>query len=442
MKANEAADYFRSSPGFERAFQQMHKKWRSYGRCGGNVCITDPTDVEREALGRYFSRDFSDGPVKFSLADFSRTLAETKFGAIDLYDVLCAYFDEDLKSKRQDAAAEEERLETRLEALLRQAKPIAGEGWPRKWLASITLRQYRQLLKGGTFSTEANADAAVLACAGALNYLEHGRLPVRLSVLAMEVTGNPHGLDQRTGTGSLFLKALQAKEHESGSLSGEEVLDLYVRSQIRPDAISSFTVVQGMHMYGADGLHPAYEGHLVCREYYLVSLSQLQNILAIRPVHVPVFILENQMVYSELCMHYPEASMICTSGQMKTASLLVIDMLAKAHVKMLYSSDLDPEGIGMADRLCQRHPDWIRPWRMTPQDYELCKSSQELSQARLKELEHVVTPQLQEAARCLEGDRLAGYQERLIPLMLADIGELTGQDTEESSDDRHGTYGS
>ena len=110
MKANEAADYFHSSPGFERAFQQMHKKWRSYGRCGGNVCITDPTDVEREALGRYFSRDFSDGPVKFSLADFSRTLAETKFGAIDLYDVLCAYFDEDLKSKRQDAAAEEERL--------------------------------------------------------------------------------------------------------------------------------------------------------------------------------------------------------------------------------------------------------------------------------------------------------------------------------------------
>lgn len=53
-----------------------------------------------------------------------------------------------------------------------------------------------------------------------------------------------------------------------------------------------------------------------------------------------------------------------------------------------------------------------------------------------------MTPQLQEAARCLERDRLAGYQEKLIPLMLADIGELTGQDTEESSDDRHGTYGS
>lgn len=60
----------------------------------------------------------------------------------------------------------------------------------------------------------------------------------------------------------------------------------------------------------------------------------------------------------------------------------------------------------------------------------------------MKELEHVVTPQLQEAARCLERDRLAGYQEKLIPLMLADIGELTGQDAEESSDDRHGTYGS
>lgn len=91
--------------------------------------------------------------------------------------------------------------------------------------------------------------------------------------------------------------------------------------------------------------------------------------------------------------------MICTSGQMKTASLLVIDMLAKANVEMYYSSDLDPEGIRMADRLCQRHPDCIRPWRMTPQ--------------------------LQAASSCLKKDQLAGYQEKLIPLMLEDIGNLT-----------------
>lgn len=425
MKANDAAEYFRSSPGFQRTFHLMRMKWRSYGRCAGRVEIKDPGEMERDALGRYFSRDFSEGPIAFSLAEFARALAETRFGSLDLYDVLCAYFNEDITSKQQDADAEEHRLQKRLENLQERVKGQTGDGFARKWVGSFTMRQYRSLLHGGMFSTEDMADGAVLACAKAFSCLEHAPGPMRLSVLAMEVMGDPHGLDQRTGSGSLFLKALQAKEEENGSLSGEEVLDLYIRNQIRPDAISSFTVLQGMHMYGESGLHPAYEGYLACREYYLVSLSQLQSIIAIRPVHVPVFILENQMVYSELCMHFPDASMICTSGQMKTASLLVIDMLAKANVEMYYSSDLDPEGIRMADRLCQRHPACIRPWRMTPQDYELCKSSQALSQARLKELEHVMTPQLQDAAGCLKKDQLAGYQEKLIPLMLEDIGNLT-----------------
>lgn len=44
---------------------------------------------------------------------------------------------------------------------------------------------------------------------------------------------------------------------------------------------------------------------------------------------------------------------------------------------------------------------------------------------QLKELEHVMTPQLQAAASCLKKDQLAGYQEKLIPLMLEDIGNLT-----------------
>ena len=36
-----------------------------------------------------------------------------------------------------------------------------------------------------------------------------------------------------------------------------------------------------------------------------------------------------------------------------------------------------------------------------------------------------MTPQLQDAAGCLKKDQLAGYQEKLIPLMLEDIGNLT-----------------
>lgn len=261
----------------------------------------------------------------------------------------------------------------------------------------------------------------MLSCIKAIRILTERDVPVMLSVLAMEAMQDPHGLDRNLPAGRLFLKILQETDSDSRRLNSEEILDLYIRHGIRPDDISSFTVVQGLHFYDDKGIHPAYEGHIQRQEYYLLSLSQLQKIISSKPEHEPVYIIENQMVYAEICSHLPDASIICTSGQMKTASLLVLDMLAEKNVKMYYSSDLDPEGIGMAERLYERHPDCIHPWHMAPEDYEKSLSERKIDDRRLKMLEQISHPVLRSAAECLRKVKKAGYQEKLIDEMTEDI---------------------
>ena len=106
---------------------------------------------------------------------------------------------------------------------------------------------------------------------------------------------------------------------------------------------------------------------------------------------------------------------------MKTASLLVVDMLAEKKIEMYYSSDLDPEGIGMAERLCERHPSCIHPWHMDLSDYEKSMSDQVIDARRLKMLEHVSHPALSAVSKKLCEVKRAGYQEKLIDVMIEDI---------------------
>lgn len=420
MISDEAGEYFRSHAGFKRAFLLMRRKYQSYGRSGGTVELKDPTPAERTDLGGYFGRVFSHGSIRFTLSAFEKNLAYTKFAGCSLYEILCAYYQEKITTNQERKAKEQQYWSGKLEELKKDAAAIDPEGFGRTWAEGLDTAHYKADVH--LFPDEKSADEALRGCIRAAHILYDRKGPVRLSVLAMEAMNDPHGLDRSCPAGRLFLRILQMNLEESIQLDGEGTLDLYIRNGIRPDDISSFTVVQGLHFYDEKGLHPAYEGHLEKHEYYLLSLSQLQNITACTPVHCPVYIIENQMVYADICSHLPDASIICTSGQMKTASLLTIDLLAEKKTPMYYSSDLDPEGIQMADRLIRRHPDFIHPWHMSPEDYMNSMSGKDITgDKRLKMLAHVSDPVLKETAKKIQQEKRAGYQEKLIAEMIEDI---------------------
>ena len=422
-RLNECTAYFHSRPGFQRAFLEMRKKWRSYERVGGTVTLKKLKEEEQQALGGFFSRRIEDTAVSFRLAEFDQALQKTKYAGIHLEELLENYFSEPLISNRQASMNRQHSREQLFRDLLNDAsaydQPVITD-----WIHALN-DSPRSLQ---SFHTSDEIRASVHSCMDALSRilsLPHGA-SIPLSVLAMEACGNPHGLDAGTALERLFLRALACcQKRETIPVSAEEKLELLIDCHIRPDDISSFTVVQGIRFFTGEGPHPAYDGFLQKQEYALVSLSQLRSIVSAVPVTDPVFIVENQMVYSELCRQYPDHSIICTSGQLRTASLLVIDLLCQTDVSMHYCGDIDPEGLLIAQKLITRSHSRILPWHMTIEDYHHSCSEVTVSDPRLQELDRLNDSVLIETATELKRIKKAGYQENLIPDLSSDIRILS-----------------
>ena len=89
--------------------------------------------------------------------------------------------------------------------------------------------------------------------------------------------------------------------------------------------------------------------------------------------------------------------------------------------ELYYCGDIDPEGIEIADRVLARGPEQIFLWRMTVEDYYRTISDEKLTETRLKKLDKVANASLRELAGVVRKEKRAGYQERLIDLMVRDI---------------------
>lgn len=261
----------------------------------------------------------------------------------------------------------------------------------------------------------------------ALAYLSrgdgNGNKNVRLAVLGAEITKNPHYFDRQNAAGRLLLSALSFIYRVEEPKVQEDVLALYYMAGIMPDDISSYTTCYGIHFYEGDSEHEAYRYFIEKGEKYVLTLSNLSRLTRADSSRKKVFIIENQMVFSQVCDEIggEEYSVVCTSGQLRTASLFLIDLLLKSGCKLYYCGDIDPEGIEIADRVLARGSGQIFPWRMMTEDYYRSISDEILTERRLKRLDKITNVQLRELAEILKVEKKAGYQEHLIGLMLEDI---------------------
>ena len=88
----------------------------------------------------------------------------------------------------------------------------------------------------------------------------------------------------------------------------------------------------------------------------MLTMENLKGITEVQPVGTCVYIVENKMVFSYLMeqVQGKNVSLLCTSGQPRYAALKLISLIVQSGIPIYYSGDLDPDGIGIADRLWQR----------------------------------------------------------------------------------------
>lgn len=455
------ARYFRSQKVYDRFFRMMRKKWESYGRTAGFISLREFSQEERVALERFLGRSLLKGgtreSARVSLKEFEAALGETRFGAIPLEQLLEAYYGEKIRTNK--VIVEQERQER--EDFLGQARQEfedSGTGAAVSWIGRMQSEKnygYQALM--AEYSRGREGAAAVLRQAGnCLRILEEredaGEMPIRLALLAAQTNGNPHSLDRGRTAGLLLTHALCSWKNQAYPHSAQEQAELYFSCGIQVDEISSTVAAFGIHLETDAGRHPAYEGFIALKEPCLITLSNLNKVRraygmwggeygsdgayggreedgngavstnAAKPRGKAVYIVENEMVFSHLLdLVKSPATLLCTSGQLRTAAFILLDLLAAEGAEFYYAGDLDPEGMLIADRLWRRYPGQMHIWHMDEEDY-LCSISEEPVDGRrlmmLAKLEH---PGLRRTAEALRGKKLAGYQEKLVEGLLRDI---------------------
>ena len=422
-QARACAAYFQSRPGYRRILSELLKKYRSYGRPAGTIRLDDATQEECDAARSIFGRPFSP-PLRFHAAQFEAALQELRFGKVSLKEVLESYFNTEIRTNSELREAENSRFTTMMTQILKQT----DNSLCIRWLQTLKDHQgdgYQLPRREAAKDLDGTRHALLQACRS-LDLLEQRTQGmVRLAVLSAHATSDPHALDSGTLCGKLFLRLLSFRSGLAVPANAEQRDRLYYENGILYDSISSLVTQTGLVPLAGTAEHPACSLFRQRREIYTLSLANLSGLTGARSPSGKVYIVENEMVFTQLCDHVSQfhSPLICTSGQPSVAALRLLDLLAREGTQLFYSGDFDGKGLSIAAQLCVRYPNLLKPWHMEIADYDQCRSDILLSKSSRSLLQGCVGTALEAAAEAVKQFDRAGYQELLIPLLETDLTE-------------------
>ena len=159
-------------------------------------------------------------------------------------------------------------------------------------------------------------------------------------------------------------------------------------------------------------VHEGISGFSREREPVVCTLRTLGGLREVR-ADENVYIVENPAVFSELMRRNPRASLVCTNGQPRLASLVLLDFLKQGSV-LWYAGDFDPEGLLIAQNLKRRYGAALRLWDYRIDLYRKAMSDVTLGKSRIHSLEGVTEPELLEIAEQIRRTGKAAYQEGML----------------------------
>lgn len=420
----EDIEYFRQHEGYRRIFKAIRAKYYSLGRFGGTITLKRVTTEEREVLTSYLRDDFFlKDDVTFNVREFEASLKNTRFHIYTLKEILENYFGEPLATRREEVERFERQQKEFFTSLYSQYHNRAGGQWLECVMAgdAIGLRRIMQVYNSDYIELEQYIHWICQALEN-LPYLNGGF--ERLPVFASSITRDPHMFDIGTLCGTLLLDAICTVQGLGGYSSNEDRAEILYRSGILMDEVSNYITLSGLIAYKDGDIHPVWEGAYREGEILQIPLMNIHSIDSVISPIGKVFVVENPGVFSAIVDAFDDyvPPLICTYGQVKLASLLILDRLAGGGCEIYYSGDFDPEGISIADRLYGRYTSSMTMWRYTIEDYKRALSDNIISDnARFKSLEGLKCKELRPVAREVTKRKRVGYQELILDQLIEDI---------------------
>jgi uncharacterized protein (TIGR02679 family) len=432
----EAVAYFRSQPGLKRLLDGLVAKYLSLGRLGGFIELANVSTAERTALEGLFRRRLPEKNLQLAAGEFETALAATRFDALKPVELLAAWHGGgQLIPRRQQREAAEQARQAVLRQLLTDFPHPRCQLWLQAALDKAPLTRLAQRAEAADSDFGVNMATALRALANLPE--DYQRLPV----FALNICGDPHGLDMDRASGKLFLEGLRflraatGEPTEESPVSAVEALNelLYGVKLLRDDLLN-FATCYGLAAFAGDREIAYWRLAATSDAPLNVPLRELIRVTELRPATglgsdnsekqcYEVFVVENSGVFSALLDSGAVARqpLVCLHGQFKLASWALLDRLVASGARLRYSGDFDPEGLQMAQKLLLRYPGRVEAWRMSVADYLKAAPGVNLDQVRLQKLQSIRVPQLQLLAQELANRGLAAYQEGILANLAEDF---------------------
>lgn len=388
-RRDEAVRRYFGQPGFERFLKLLKRQYVS-SREGvrGYVTLTNISKVEREALDTFYGTYSPHVPgetKRYSLKKFEQLLLESRF-EITTAQLLEILDGKPVLTRHELNMRTKEEWEMIIDQAISEVS-IAGSIHDdvKRWAEGFAreLSPGSRILRTVFARSREEARLSFSTCIRALAWLKSNRdrIPVRLPVLAAEITGDAHAFDWKFPTGRMLWWGLVAVYGEQSSVELENSTDDPAES-LHPSSSQAMVIREGYRRGGVldDDLSsqvmlyaPQLFGE---REERVLTLRQVERLSREKLMHLPVkrvYMVENPSVFAELVDADTENIVVCGNGQPTSAVLKLLDSILeiREEMELFYAGDLDPAGLGIAHSLYVRYREAFRPWCMDRELY--CK---------------------------------------------------------------------
>lgn len=418
---NEAVEYFKKKPVYEKLFNEFKKKYESHGKIGGIAVLTGLSTGDKEDISSFLMKDFtSEEEVRVSAKLFEKALLKSRFSSLTTLDIITRYFGIKLRTNKEKS---EEDVGKRAEYLA-ELTGYTDKAYIKEWLTGVFCTGADgAVVIARSYNADKNELKIILQklikAIPMLPYFQGGKKKELLAVFAAQAAGNPHFFDDNTLVGNLltaFLREYFRFGYEDDLSEAENRSKVLFKAGLIKDTLSNDVIAYGIRGRCVDGsLHQGMEGFLHQKEPVKLSLLTLANLeeTFTNSVDRRIYIVENPAVFSILISRFPERAFICSYGQIRRAVFILLDLFDKNTV-FSYAGDFDPEGLLIAEKLKKRYGDRLAFWKYEPDIYLKYLSEEKLTKQRIKKLDGVRDNTLLQIAELMREEGRAAYQESML----------------------------
>ena len=418
---NEAVEYFKKKPVYEKLFNEFKKKYESHGKIGGIAVLIGLSTGDKEDISNFLMKDFtSEEEVRVSAKSFEKALQKSRFSSLTTLDIITHYFGIKLRTNKEKS---EEDVGKRAEYLA-ELTGYTDKAYIKEWLTGVFCTGADgAVVIARSYNADKNELKIILQklikAIPMLPYFQGGKKKELLAVFAAQAAGNPHFFDDNTLAGNLltaFLRDYFRFGYEDDLSEAENRSNVLFKAGLIKDTLSNDVIAYGIRGRCVDGsLHKGMEGFLHQKEPVKLSLLTLANLeeTFTNSVDRRIYIVENPAVFSILISRFPEKSFVCSYGQIRRAVFMLLDLFDK-NIVFSYAGDFDPEGLLIAERLKKRYGDRLTFWKYEPDIYLKYMSEEKLTNQRIKKLDGVRDAALLKIAELMREEGRAAYQESML----------------------------